>query len=315
MPSKNLFDEISSLRTEQNNPRSRSIDTASTEEILKIINDEDKLVAFAVEKELSNILSAVEGVVSSFRKGGRLIYVGAGTSGRLGIIDAAECPPTFGTDYEMVQGVIAGGNQAVFKAQEGAEDIVEHGAEAMALLNVSEKDTVCGLAASGRTPFVLGAIDYAAKKGAFTIFISTSSPEHISELGVNADTVITPDVGPEVIEGSTRMKSGTAQKMVLNMITTASMVRLGKTLGNVMVDLQLTNEKLRERAKRILMRICEIDYETAEYYLNLSKGHVKSALVMILGGVDYEKALDLLASTGGFVRQAIEIAKKLNTDS
>ena len=315
MPESNLFDEIKSLRTEQNNPKSRFIDSAGTGEILRIINDEDKLVPLAVEQELANIELAVDGIVSTFRKGGRLFYVGAGTSGRLGIVDASECPPTFGTDYDMVQGIIAGGTAAIFKAQEGAEDSFEGGRDVLISSALSEKDTVCGIAASGRTPFVRGALDYAKSIGCFTIFLSTSSHEHIQSLGLNADVLICPDVGPEVVEGSTRMKSGTAQKLVLNMLTTASMIRLGKTLGNVMVDLQLTNDKLKERAKRIIMKICEVDYDSAEHYLSLSNGHVKSALVMILGGVDYERALDLLASTGGFVRQAIEIAKKLTSDS
>ncbi|MBX3044785.1 MAG: N-acetylmuramic acid 6-phosphate etherase [Candidatus Kapabacteria bacterium] len=315
MPASTLFDEIKSLRTEQNNPNSRSIDIASTFEILEIINNEDKLVPLAVEKELPYIETAVNRIVSGFRNGGRLFYVGAGTSGRIGIVDASECPPTFGTDSEMIQGIIAGGTAAIFKAQEGAEDSYEGGREVLIDTSLNSRDIVCGIAASGRTPYVRGALEYAKSLGCFTIFVTTSSREHIESLGLNIDVAICPDVGPEVVEGSTRMKSGTAQKLVLNMLTTASMIKLGKTLGNVMVDLQLTNEKLKERAKRIIMRICEVDYDTAEYYLMISNGHVKSALVMILGSVDYEKSIDLLASTGGFVRQAIEIAKKLNSDS
>jgi N-acetylmuramic acid 6-phosphate etherase len=311
----NLFEEIKSLRTEQNNPNSRFIDTVSTYEILNIINNEDKLVPLAVEKELKYIEEAVDGIVRSFRKGGRLIYVGAGTSGRLGIVDASECPPTFGTDSELVQGIIAGGNTAVFKSIEGAEDIPEGGKDALLELGITNKDTICGIAASGRTPFVVGALKFAKSIGCFTVLISTSSREHINSLNLEADVLICPDVGPEVVEGSTRMKSGTAQKLVLNMLSTASMIKLGKTLGNVMVDLQLTNDKLLERAKRVIMKICEVDYDTAGHYLIISNGHVKSALVMILGGVDLEKAQDLLASSGGFVRQAIEIAKNLYTDS
>ncbi len=315
MPQTTLFDEIKSLRTEQNNPVSRQIDNANTKEILQIINSEDKLVPLAVEQELPHIELAVDGIVRAFRQGGRLFYVGAGTSGRLGIVDASECPPTFGTDSDMVQGIIAGGTAAIFKAQEGAEDSFDGGKEALVHAGLTPKDTVCGIAASGRTPFVRGAIEYAHNLGCFTVFVSTSSREHIASLGLNADVLICPDVGPEVVEGSTRMKSGTAQKLVLNMLTTASMIKLGKTLGNVMVDLQLTNEKLKERAKRIIMRICEVDYDTAAHYLVLSNGHVKSALVMILGGVDLERSSVLLAQTNGFVRQAIEIAKKLNEDS
>ncbi|GAB1372360.1 N-acetylmuramic acid 6-phosphate etherase [Candidatus Kapaibacterium sp.] len=314
MNNQDLFDEISSLRTEQNNPKSRFIDTGSTLEILEIINEEDKLVPLAVHKELPSIGKAVDGIVAAFRRGGRLIYVGAGTSGRLGIVDASECPPTFGTDYEMVIGVIAGGKEAVFRAQEGAEDSPQAGEDELTALNLTQKDVVCGIAASGRTPFVKGALDYAKSLGCFTIFVTTSSKDHIQSLNLAVDVAICPDVGPEVIEGSTRMKSGTAQKLVLNMLTTASMVKLGKTLGNVMVDLQLTNKKLKERAKRILMRICNIDYDTAEQYLRYSNGHVKTALVMILGAVDYEKALEILTSTGGFVRPAIEIAKNIQED-
>jgi N-acetylmuramic acid 6-phosphate etherase len=315
MPQSTLFDEIKSLRTEQNNPLSRLIDIADTNEILRIINAEDKIVPRAVENEIPYIEKAVNGIVRGFRQGGRLFYIGAGTSGRLGIVDASECPPTFGTDFDMVQGIIAGGTAAIFKAQEGAEDSFDGGREALVHAGLTPKDIVCGIAASGRTPFVRGAIDFANNLGCFTIFISTSGREHIKSLGINSDVTICPDVGPEVVEGSTRMKSGTAQKLVLNMLTTASMIKLGKTLGNVMVDLQLTNEKLKERAKRIIMRICEVDYDTAEHYLVLSNGHVKSALVMILGSVDLEKASVLLAQSGGFVRQAIEIAKKLNADS
>lgn len=315
MPATNLFDEIQALRTEQNNPNSRFIDMASTIEILRIINNEDKLVPIAIESELENIEKAVNGIVNCFRLGGRLFYVGAGTSGRLGIVDASECPPTFGTDHDMVQGIIAGGTAAIFKSQEGAEDNPEDGRDALINAEITSKDVVCGIAASGRTPFVKGALEYAKSIGCFTIFLTTSSKDHIDSMGLQLDVCICPDVGPEVVEGSTRMKSGTAQKLVLNMLTTASMIRLGKTMGNIMVDLQLTNNKLKERAKRILMKICDIDYDSAEYYLNLSNGHVKSALVMILGGVDYEKALDILASTGGFVRPAIEISKKLKFDT
>jgi N-acetylmuramic acid 6-phosphate etherase len=314
MADKGLFEEINSLRTEQNNPKSRYIDVASTSEILEIINNEDKIVPNAVQKEIPFIELAVEGIVSSFRNQGRLFYVGAGTSGRLGIVDASECPPTFGTEFEMVQGIIAGGSAAIFKAQEGAEDSFTGGKNALIDAGLTSKDVVCGIAASGRTPFVRGALDYAKTIGCFTIFLTTSSREHIDSHNLNIDVIICPDVGPEVIEGSTRMKSGTAQKLVLNMLTTASMIKLGKTLGNVMVDLKITNKKLNERAKRIVMRIGQVDYETAGHYLSLSNGHVKSALVMILGSVDYEKATDILASTGGFVRPAIEIAKKMNPD-
>ena len=312
MPESELFRQISSLRTEQKNPASESIDTASVREILEIINSEDKLVPLAVEKEIPQIEKAVEMIVAAFRKGGRLFYIGAGTSGRLGIVDASECPPTFGTDPEMVQGIIAGGKEAVFRAQEGAEDSPEGGADQIRKFGIGNKDIVCGLAASGRTPFVRGALDECRKQGIKTILITTVSREQLKGLKTNADVLICPDVGPEVVTGSTRMKSGTAQKLVLNMLTTASMVRLGKTYGNVMVDLQLTNQKLAERSKKILMSITGVDYDTAENFLAESGGHVKTALVMIIGGVDASAAKDLLDSSGGFVKAAIRKINKEN---
>lgn len=307
---RNLFDEISLLATEQNNPRTKDIDIASTEEILRLINYEDKLVASAVEKEIPNISRAVELVVESFRNGGRLFYIGAGTSGRLGILDAAECPPTFGTNPEMVQAIIAGGKQAVFIAQEGAEDRQEDGAEQVRIHSISPPDVLCGVAASGRTPFVLGAMKEARKRQVKTIFISTSPIEQVKQLGIDSDVYICPVVGPEVIAGSTRMKSGTAQKLVLNMISTASMIRLGKTYGNVMVDLQMTNNKLRERAKKIIMDITGADYQTAVEYLEKSDWHVKTALVMILANVDKETARKLLEEANGFVKIAIQKASE-----
>ncbi|MFN3781169.1 MAG: N-acetylmuramic acid 6-phosphate etherase [Candidatus Kapaibacteriota bacterium] len=309
MDGNELFNEISLLATEQNNPRSRNIDTASTEEILKIINEEDKKVPLAVEKEIPNIAKAVELIVDAFKKGGRLFYVGAGTSGRLGILDAAECPPTFGTDPELVQGIIAGGKEAVFRAQEGAEDNIEEGRKTIERYGIKPPDVVVGLAASGRTPFVRGAISEAKNRGIKTIFIASSPIEKVLELGVVADVYICPVVGAEVIAGSTRLKSGTAEKLVLNMLSTASMIKLGKTYGNVMVDLQLTNNKLRERAKKIIMDICNVDYQTAQAVLAKSDGSVKVALVMLLAGVERETALGLLEKSGGFVKAAIKLAK------
>ncbi len=307
-----LFNEISLLATEQNNPNTKNIDTASTEEILKIINEEDKKVPFAVEKEIPNIAKAVELIVDAFKKGGRLFYVGAGTSGRLGILDAAECPPTFGTDPELVQGIIAGGKEAVFRAQEGAEDNIEEGRKTIENFGIKPPDVIVGLAASGRTPFVKAAISEAKNRGIKTIFIASSPIEKVLELGIEADVYICPVVGPEVIAGSTRMKSGTAEKLVLNMLSTASMIKLGKTFGNVMVDLQLTNNKLRERAKKIIMDICNVDYQTAQAFLTKSHGSVKVALVMLLAGVDRETAMHLLEKSNGFVKIAIKIAKGNN---
>lgn len=305
-----LFYEISLLATEQNNPSSRNIDTASTVEILKIINEEDKKVPLAVEKEIPNIAKAVELIVEAFKKGGRLFYVGAGSSGRLGILDAAECPPTFGTDPELVQGIIAGGDKAVFRAQEGAEDNIEEGRKTIDKYGIKPPDIVVGIAASGRTPFVKAAISEAKKQGIKTILIASSPIEKIIELGIEADVYICPVVGPEVIAGSTRMKSGTAEKLVLNMLTTASMIKLGKTYGNVMVDLQLTNNKLRERAKKIIMDICKVDYPTAQEALAKADGSVKVALVMLLAGVEKDAALQFLETSSGFVKKAIKLAKR-----
>jgi len=302
---KNLFEEISSLSTEQRNPNSADIDARSISEILKIINDEDKTVAYAVEKELPYIETAVEAIVKSFKNGGRLLYFGAGTSGRLGVIDASECPPTFGTPYELIRGYIAGGKKAMFKAQEGVEDYEQNGIKDVGAANGNEKDVVCGIAASKRTPYVLGAIKKAKELGAYTIFL-TCNPRGSFSME-NIDLAICPYVGPEVIMGSTRMKSGTAQKMVLNMLTTAAMIRMGKVYENMMIDLQMTNKKLIERSKRIVMTITGVTYEEASEYLKKAGGHVKRALVMIKAGVSAQEAAERLKKTDGFVRQAIEM--------
>lgn len=312
MTDNELFYEISLLATEQNNPRTRQIDIATTEEILHLINEEDKNVPFAVEKEIPNIAKAVEIIVEAFKQGGRLFYIGAGTSGRLGIVDAAECPPTFGTPPDLVQGIIAGGKEAVFRAQEGAEDNEEDGKKVIETYGIKPPDVVVGIAASGRTPYVKAAVLEARRRGIKTIFIATSPVEKVKELGVVADVFICPVVGPEVIAGSTRMKSGTAQKLVLNMLSTASMIRLGKTYGNIMVDLQLTNSKLRERAKKIIMDICKVDYQTAQNVLKESDGKVKVALVMLLGKVSKQEALKLLEESNGFVKIALKKAKSKN---
>jgi len=301
---KKLFEEISSLKTEQRNAASMNIDTASVNEILKIINNEDKTVPSAIEKEIPYIENAVELIVASFKSGGRLVYFGAGTSGRLGIIDAAECPPTFGTDPELVQGYIAGGKEAMFRAQEGAEDYEENGAGDVVKAGINKNDVVCGIAASRRTPYVIGAVKKAKELGAKTLYI-TCNPR--SEFNIKeVDIAICPYVGPEVVMGSTRMKSGTAQKLVLNMLTTASMIRLGKVYENMMIDLQMTNKKLVERSKRIVMTITGLTYEEAEVYLNKAGGHVKTALVMILAGVDLDEAHSRLKKADGFVRRAVE---------
>jgi N-acetylmuramic acid 6-phosphate etherase len=290
------------------------IDARSISEILQIINSEDKRVAIAVEGELEYIGKAVGLVVRSLKNGGRLLYAGAGTSGRLGVLDAAECPPTYGTPPEMVQGMIAGGEKAMFRSQEGAEDKQENGARDIDERGVNERDVVCGIAASLRTPYVIGAVKRAKQREAKTIYITTNprssfySPE-FTEISKVVDVAICPEVGPEVIMGSTRMKSGTAQKLVLNMITTTAMVRLGKVYENMMIDLQMTNEKLRERSKRIVMTITGIGYEEAADYLEKAGGHVKAALVMIKAGVGRDEAQRRLETADGFVRAAIDNKK------
>jgi len=279
------------------------IDSKSIKEVLRIINSEDKNVPFAVEKEIPYIKQAVEIIVQAFKNGGRLIYVGAGTSGRLGVLDASECPPTFGTDPEMIQGIIAGGYAALVRAQEGVEDKKEQGAIDLMNINFTAKDVACGIAASRRTPYVVGAIETARAIGAKTIYITCTPRE---EMNLDVDVAICPVVGPEVIMGSTRMKAGTAQKLVLNMLTTTAMIRLGKVYGNMMVDLQMNSRKLEERSKRTVMTVTGVNYETAEEVLIEAKGHVKTALVMILKRVDLEEAQRRLKLSDGFVRGAIE---------
>lgn len=279
------------------------IDTAPTEEILSIINTEDQTVPAAVQAEIPYIAQAVELIVDAFKSGGRLIYVGAGTSGRLGAVDASECPPTFGTPPEMVQGLIAGGPDAMFRAKEGAEDHEEYGEQDLISKNVRPPDIVCGIAASRRTPYVVGAIRYARSIGCKTVYV-TCNPR--SQFDLEVDVAICPDVGPEVIMGSTRMKSGTAQKLVLNMLTTASMVRLGKVYENMMIDLQMNSQKLVERARRIVMTVTGRSYEEAKELLESADHHVKTALVMHQAGVSKEEAMTRIERAGGFVRPAID---------
>jgi len=301
-----LFQQLKSLTTEQRNPRSMQIDTASVEEILNIISVEDQAVPEAVRAELPYIAQAVRIIVSAFRRGGRLFYAGAGTSGRLGVVDASECPPTFGTPPEKVQGIIAGGPPAVFQSQEGAEDLPENGVRAMKEAGIRPVDVVCGIAASRRTPFVVGAVGYARSIGCKTLFITTNPRAHFD---IPVDVAICPEVGPEVIMGSTRMKSGTAQKLILNMLTTASMIRLGKVYQNMMIDLQMTNRKLVERSRRIVMTVTGVSYEKATTTLEEADGHVKTALVMLLAGVSLNEARERLKRHDGFVRPAIEMSQ------
>ncbi len=298
-----LFDEIESLATEQRNPASSTLDEMATSEILRLINSEDAKVAGAVRAEIPYIARVVDELVARFKNGGRLFYVGAGTSGRMGIIDAAECPPTFGTPRDLVQAIIAGGKEAVFQSQEGAEDKPENGAKEIALRGVKASDMVIGIAASKRTPFVLGALEKSYSIGAFTVLLTTNPRESISYPLLNE--TICPVVGPEVLMGSTRMKSALAQKMVLTMITTTAMVRLGKVYENMMVDLQLTNKKLEERAKRIIMIATGCEYDRAVELLKECGGSVKTAIVMQIGNCSKEEAVRLLAESDGFVKRAI----------
>jgi len=287
--------------TERRNPRSASIDLASPLEIVDLINAEDTRVPIAVASQREAIARAVELAEQTFRGGGRLFYVGAGTSGRLGVLDASECPPTFGTDPEMVQGIIAGGLPALTRAQEGAEDVVENGARVMDEHGIGAKDFVIGIAASGTTPYVGAALVRARKLGARTGIVACSPPP--PDLVSLVDVAILPIVGPEVVTGSTRMKAGTATKLVLNAITTGAMIRLGKTYGNLMVDLRATNNKLVDRSQRIVAEVCGVTREQATALLERAGKSVKLAIVMHKRAVSREDAERLLAENGGVVRR------------
>ena len=290
-----------SLPTEQRNPASAHIDEASTLRILEILNEEDSKVPRAVNAVLPQVAEAVELVVMAMRNGGRLFYVGAGSSGRLGVLDAAECPPTFGTPQGTVQGIVAGGAGALLRAAERAEDRPEDGARELRRRNLSERDIVMGIAASGVTPFVLGALEYARRKGADTVFF-TCNPNAAEQ--VDAKISIVPEVGPEAITGSTRLKAGTATKIVLNMISTASMVRMGKVYGNLMVDLTPTCAKLNDRARRILMETTGLSHADSRRLLGAA-GDLKTAIVMSKRAVSKETARQLLVENGGIVRLAL----------
>jgi N-acetylmuramic acid 6-phosphate etherase len=285
--------------TEQRNPRSMRIDQLSSLEIVDLINAEDRLVAAAVSEERQQVARAIDLVVDCFVQGGRLLYVGAGTSGRLGVLDASEMPPTFRTHPDLVQGVMAGGYEALLRAQEGAEDHPEEGAAAMDERSVDARDFVLGIAASGTTPYVHGALQRARELGARTGFLLCTYPSE--ELLQSHDVVIAPLVGPEVVTGSTRMKAGTATKMVLNMISTGAMVRTGKVFGNLMVDLQVTCEKLQDRGERMLMDTLGVSREAATRLLDASGGHVKTAIVMSRWGVDADEARKRLDKVGGAI--------------
>ncbi len=289
--------------TEQRNPKSTKIDKLDVLEIVDLINNEDRLVAEAVSDERKAIARAIELVETALRAGGRLIYVGAGTSGRLGVLDAAEMPPTFGIDPERVHGVIAGGYQALVRSQEGAEDHPEDGVEAIDNLDVGQRDFVLGIATSGSTPYVHGALSRARELGARTGFLLCTSPP--ASLLSEHDVVIAPLVGAEVITGSTRMKAGTATKLVLNTITTGAMVRIGKVYSNLMVDLQVTCEKLRDRGERILSELLNLDQPAAAALLDRASGDVKTALVMAYLDIDAKEALRRLDAAGGVISTVI----------
>ena len=287
--------------TERRNPATQDLDKLSLPALLRTMNDEDHRVPDAVATALSAIADATELIVESLRSGGRLIYTGAGTSGRLGVLDAAECVPTFGTPPEQVVGLIAGGPEAMFRAIEGAEDSPTQGAHDLAAINVGQRDTVVGIAASGRTPYVLGALEHARSVGASTVAVACNPGSAIGRL---AQVAIEVDNGPEILTGSTRMKAGTSQKIILNMLSTAAMVRLGKVYGNLMVDVIPTNTKLRERAVRIVTEVTECSEAEARAALNSSDNHAKTAIVMLLCDVDADTARQRLAAADGFVGRA-----------
>jgi N-acetylmuramic acid 6-phosphate etherase len=290
--------------TERRNPRTSAIDLASPLEIVDLINAEDQTVPAVIAGQRVEIALAIEIAEACFRAGGRLLYVGAGTSGRLGVLDAAECPPTFGTDPEMVQGIIAGGLPALTRAQEGAEDVPANGRSAIDERNVGPNDFVIGIAASGTTPYVRAAVERAAELGARTGILACSPPPQ--ELTSRVDVAILPIVGPEVVTGSTRMKAGTATKIVLNTITTGAMIRLGKTYGNLMVDLRATNLKLVDRSERIVMEVCGVDREEAQRLLAAADKRVKTAIVMHELRTSREEAERALQDAGGIIRRVVK---------
>ena len=297
-----LMDELDQLVSEGRNPRTMGIDQMSTHDILVAINDEDSLVPAAVRATLPAIEKAVEAIVAAFGKGGRLIYVGAGTSGRLGVLDASECPPTFGVPAGKVIGLIAGGNEALIRATEGAEDRTAAGAADLDRIALEDRDVVVGIAVSGRTPYVIGALEHAKARGAVTVALTCNPSSAIAQM---ADISIAPVVGPEVLTGSTRLKSGTAQKLVLNMLTTASMVRIGKSYENLMVDLVASNDKLKARATRIVMQATGCSAREAEAALERTGQDVKLAILVTTRGLPVDEARAALARNNGFLRLAV----------
>jgi N-acetylmuramic acid 6-phosphate etherase len=291
------------LQTEQRNEKTRGIDSLPTTDILRLINQEDHSIADAVEAELPQITEAVDGIVNRLNSGGRLIYIGAGTSGRLGVLDASECPPTFGVPPDMVQAIIAGGYEALYKAVESGEDFSDRGVSDLQSRGLTAKDAVVGIAASGRTPYTIGALNYAREIGALTIAVTCNPDSPITKA---ADISIVPATGPEAIAGSTRMKAGTAQKMVLNLLSTAAMVRLGYVYDNLMSNVQPTNEKLRWRAAVILSEDSGLSKEDATMLLDKANNNLRAAMIMHKTGVDYATALDALSKNRNIIRAAIE---------
>ncbi|MDF0478939.1 N-acetylmuramic acid 6-phosphate etherase [Vagococcus sp. PNs007] len=294
--------DLKSLTTEQQNQNSMNLDSLSVREILELMNEETKNIPLAIDSEIPGIVKIINATIDSLNKGGRLIYLGAGTSGRLGILDAVECVPTFSTDPDMVQGIIAGGEAAMMLAVEGAEDSKELGRQDLIDRNLSKDDVVVGIAASGRTPYVIGGLEYANEIGATTASVCCNKNAEISKYATFSTEI---DAGPEVLTGSTRLKAGTSQKLVLNMISTASMIGIGKTYKNLMVDVKPTNQKLIERAKGIVMTAAECDYETAESALQKTEGNVKVAIVMVLCHIDVFEAKELLKKSDGFISKIV----------
>ena len=299
----NLLQTLSTLITEQRNPNSMHVDSLSALEIVQLMNKEDKQVPLAIEKCLPQIAQAVECIVAAFQQGGRLVYIGAGTSGRLGVLDASECPPTFGVSPEMVKGIIAGGERALRHPIEGAEDSKEQAVVDLQAMQFSSKDVLVGIAASGRTPYVIGALEYAKSLGSVTVSIASNPNSAMANI---VDIAIDTVVGPEVLTGSSRLKSGTAQKLVLNMLTTASMILMGKCYQNLMVDVQASNEKLKARAIRIVMQATDCDKALAEETLKQADQNAKLAIMMILSGLDRAQAEALLETHQGKLQLALK---------
>ena len=299
----NLLQTLSTLITEQRNPNSMHVDSLSALEIVQLMNEEDKQVPLAIEKCLPQIAQAVERIVAAFQQGGRLVYIGAGTSGRLGVLDASECPPTFGVSPEMVKGIIAGGERALRHPIEGAEDSKAQAVVDLQTIQLSSKDVLVGIAASGRTPYVIGALEYAKSLGSVTVSIASNPNSAMANI---VDIAIDTVVGPEVLTGSSRLKSGTAQKLVLNMLTTASMILMGKCYQNLMVDVQASNEKLKARAIRIVMQATDCNKALAEETLKQADQNAKLAIMMILSGLDRAQAEALLEKHQGKLQLALK---------